>query len=101
MPYKAIIPGHFGYGRKMFLVFVPEDDFSVNFMAGDEFAFHFNPRFLAKVSLNHDTKHFTFTMVSHVIFIVRKLLIIANSEEHGAKRNMWLNFRSRKRKVLI
>jgi len=54
VPYKISIPGNFGPQRKLFLTFVPDDErFDVNFMAGSDIAFHFNPRLNKKVTVNN------------------------------------------------
>jgi len=54
VPYKVGIPGNFGRGRKMFLTMDPDDDsVSVNFMVGADTAFHFNPRFNKKHTINN------------------------------------------------
>jgi len=53
IPLRVGIPGNFGKGRKLFLTFIPEDDFSVNFMIGEDVAFHFNPRISKKAVVNN------------------------------------------------
>lgn len=54
VPYKINIPGGFNKGRKLFLSLIPDDDmFSVNFMVGEDYGFHFNPRFSKKVTFFH------------------------------------------------
>jgi len=54
VPYKAAIPGRFGPGHKVFVSLLPEDDqFSLNLMVGEDIAFHFNPRFFSKNTVNN------------------------------------------------
>jgi len=54
VPYKVGIPGNFDRGRKLFLTLEPNDElFAVNFMAGSDIAFHFNPRFNKKHTVNN------------------------------------------------
>jgi len=53
-PYQMPITGGFGPGRKLQLALVPLDDtFSVNFMTNHDRAFHFNPRYNKKNTVNN------------------------------------------------
>lgn len=54
VPYKVAIPGNFNRQRKLFLTLVPDDErVEVNFMADADIAFHFNPRFNKKMTVNN------------------------------------------------
>lgn len=54
VPYKVPIVGNFGRQRKLFLTFIPDDErVDINLMAGEDIAFHFNPRFYSKETINN------------------------------------------------
>jgi len=59
IPYRGGIPGHFGSGRKLFVTGLPDKDskkFEIDLYAGNDIAFHFNPRFTDKAVVRNSKR---------------------------------------------
>lgn len=90
VPYKIKIPNNFTRQRKLFLTFVPDSEkFNVDLLAGDDIAFHFNPRFNQKKTVNNSCFGGQWgqeEIVSNLPFTKKKgvdVLIVCENEQYA------------------